>query len=120
MPRGKTNELELHICAEFACLSAPWGKKAFNMMGANTGFIKIALRCLWLSICDLVRPTCSFSAASVVFLLMGIILLLSCRTLEPYRPTLQRFGFSLEPSASEVLGGVALRVLTSLLVEQQH
>ena len=32
-------------------------------------------------------------------------------------------GFSLEPSASEVLGGVALRVLTSLLrtpVEQQH
>jgi len=32
-------------------------------------------------------------------------------------------GFSLEPSASEVLGGVALRVLASLLrtpVEQQH
>jgi len=32
-------------------------------------------------------------------------------------------GFSLEPSASEVLGGVALRVLTSLLrtpVEQQR
>ena len=36
---------------------------------------------------------------------------------------INEIGFSLEPSASEVLGGVALRVLTSLLrtpVEQQH
>ena len=38
------------------------------------------------------RPTCSFSATSVVLLLMGIILLLACRVLEPYRPTLQRRG----------------------------
>ena len=37
MPRGKTNELELHIRAEFACLSAPWSKKAFSVMGANAG-----------------------------------------------------------------------------------
>jgi len=84
-------KLELHIRAEFACLSAPWSKKAFNVMGANAGFIKIALRCIWLSICDLflVCPTCSFSAASVVLLLMGIILLLTCRVLEPHRQTLQ-------------------------------
>jgi len=36
---------------------------------------------------------------------------------------INEIGFSLEPSASKVLGGVALRVLTSLLrtpVEQQH
>jgi len=36
---------------------------------------------------------------------------------------INEIGFSMEPSASEVLGGVALRVLTSLLrtpVEQQH
>ena len=37
--------------------------------------------------------------------------------------TINETGFSLEPSASEVLVGVALHVLTSLLrtpVEQQH
>jgi len=46
-----------------------------------------------------------------------------CREGSGGQQHIHEIGFSLEPSASEVLGGVALRVLTSLLrtqVEQQH
>ena len=46
-----------------------------------------------------------------------------CREGSGGQEHINEIGFSLEPSASEVLGGVALRVLTSLLrtpVEQQH
>jgi len=46
-----------------------------------------------------------------------------CREGNGGQEHINEIGFSLEPSASEVLGGVALRVLTSLLrtpVEQQH
>ena len=46
-----------------------------------------------------------------------------CRERSGGQEHINEIGFSLEPSASEILGGVALRVLTSLLrtpVEQQH
>ena len=46
-----------------------------------------------------------------------------CREGSGGQEHINEIGFSLEPSASKVLGGVALRVLTSLLrtpVEQQH
>ena len=46
-----------------------------------------------------------------------------CREVGGGQEHINEIGFSLEPSASELLGGMELRVLTSLLrtpVEQQH